>query len=52
MYLRISRFQFPKFRRRLEGIAVDRDVVIGVGRKTAGFGNSVQVEELYVIDPD
>lgn len=52
VYLRVNRFAFPAFRRRLEAISVGHDVIIGVGRKTAGFGNSVSVEELYVIDPD
>jgi DNA polymerase-3 subunit alpha len=52
VYLRVNRFAFPAFARRLESVAVGHDVVIGVGHKTAGFGNSVSVEELYVVDPD
>jgi len=52
VYLRINRFAFPRFRRRLEAIDVKVDVVIAVGRKTPGFGNSVAVDELYVIDPE
>jgi hypothetical protein len=52
VYLRVNRFAYPAFARRLESISVGHDVIIGVGRKTSGFGNSVAVEELYVIDPD
>lgn len=52
VYLRINRFVFPRFRGKLERIEVGHDVVIVVGRKSPGFGNSMSVEELYVIDPD
>lgn len=52
VYLRINRFAFPRFRRILERIEVGHDVVIAVGRKTPGFGNSIAVDKLYVIDPD
>jgi DNA polymerase III subunit alpha len=52
VYGRISRYSFPKFRRLLETIEVGHDVVIFTGHKTPGFGNSVAVEKLYVIDPD
>ena len=52
VYIRINRFVFPAFRGRLERIEVGHDVVIVVGRKTPGFGNSIAVDELYVIDPD
>jgi hypothetical protein len=51
-YLRVNRFAFPKWRRTLESITVEHDVVIAVGHKTSGFGNSIAIEELYVIDPD
>lgn len=52
VYLRINRFTFPRFRTKLERIEVGHDVVIVVGRKTPGFGNSIAVDELYVVDPD
>jgi hypothetical protein len=51
-YIRVNRFAFPKFRRMLESIEVGHDVVVARGRKSPGFGSSIQVEELYVIDPD
>jgi DNA polymerase III subunit alpha len=52
VYLRMNRFSFPTFRRILETIEVGHDVVIAEGRKTPGFGNSIAVERLWVIDPD
>jgi DNA polymerase-3 subunit alpha len=52
VYARINRFTFPRFRRKLETVEVGKDVVIVVGRKTPGFGNSLAVEQLYVIDPE
>jgi Zierdtviridae DNA polymerase len=52
VYGRINRYGFPKFRRRLESIAVGHDVVIIQGRKSPGFGNSITVENIWVIDPE
>ena len=52
VYLRINRWAFPKWRRTLESIDVGHDIVIGVGHKTSGFGNSLAIDKLYVIDPD
>jgi len=52
VYLRINRWSFPRWRRTLESVNVGHDVVIGVGHKTSGFGNSVAIEDLYVVDPD
>ena len=52
VYGRINRYVFPRFRGRLESVEVGIDVVIIVGRKSPGFGNSIAVDELYVIDPD
>ena len=52
VYGRINRFVFPRFRAKLESITVGHDIVIIVGRKTPGFGNSLAVDQLYVIDPE
>jgi DNA polymerase-3 subunit alpha len=52
VYIRINRFAFPKLARTLESIEVGHDVVIVRGYKTPGFGNSVAVDKLWVIDPD
>lgn len=52
VYLRISRWNFHKFKKQLEGIRTDKDVVIAVGQKRRGFGVSLQVSKLYVVDPE
>jgi DNA polymerase-3 subunit alpha len=52
VYLRVNRYNFPRLRRLLERVETGHDVVVGVGRKTPGFGNSIAIESLYVIDPD
>lgn len=52
VYLRFNRWKYPQFKRKLERIEEDRDVVIAVGRKRKGFGVSIQVDRLYVVDPE
>lgn len=52
VYIRTTRYSFPKFRRTLESIAVGHDIVVVSGRKSPGFGTSVFADEIYVIDPD
>jgi hypothetical protein len=52
VYGRITRYTFPKLRSLLETIEVGHDVVVMRGRKTPFFGNSIAVDDLWVIDPD
>lgn len=53
VYLRVNRFTFPRFKERLESIEVGRDVLYAVGkRKQDAFGNSMYVEQMYVITPE
>lgn len=52
VYLRVNRFRFPSLKRKIEGIAVNHDVVVCVGNRIAGFGTPLMVERLYVVDPD
>ncbi len=53
VYLRISRYKFPQFKRDLESLRLDHDVVWVIAKKSAmGFGASLQVEQLVIIDPD
>jgi DNA polymerase-3 subunit alpha len=52
VYVRTTRYSFPKFRRTLEGIAVGHDIVVVRGRKSPGFGTSVFADEIWVIDPE
>lgn len=53
VYLRITRFLFPSYRKALEELREDIDVVWVEARKsTGGFGASVYVKKLIVIDPE
>lgn len=53
VYVRITRFDFPKFRLGLEELRVDQDVVHVLARKSnGGFGASIYVKKLVVIDPE
>lgn len=52
VYLRVNRFKFPELKRTIESISVNRDVVVAVGSRIAGFGTPVMVDRLYVVDPD
>lgn len=52
VYLRFSRFKFPMFEKGLWSIDLDHDVVLIRGVKRGGFGTSIHVEKMWVIDPD
>jgi DNA polymerase III subunit alpha len=52
VYIRTTRFSFPKFRRKLETIDVGTDLVVVKGKKSPGFGTSVYVDDIWVISPD
>jgi hypothetical protein len=53
VYVRITRFDYPKFRRALGMIELNRDIVHVKARKSnGGFGASLYVENLVVIEPD
>lgn len=53
VYVRITRFDFPKYKRALEEIALKHDVIYVTSRKSKGrFGASLYVKSLHVIDPD
>jgi DNA polymerase-3 subunit alpha len=52
VYIRINRFNFDRFRVQLEAIEVMHDVVVARGHKTPGFGNSIAIDDMWVIDPD
>lgn len=52
VYLRFNRFSYPRFKKALESIRVGKDVVIITGKKTNGFGVSIAVDTLAVVDPD
>lgn len=53
VYVRITRFDFPKFRKALEELREDVDVIWVEARKSkGGFGASIYVKRLVVIDPE
>ena len=52
VYLRFSRYKFPMFETGLWSIDLDHDVVLIIGKKRGGFGTSIHVERMWVIDPD
>jgi DNA polymerase-3 subunit alpha len=52
VYARVNRFQFPKLQRRLATIRPNRDVVIILGNRIAGFGTPITIERVWVLDPD
>jgi DNA polymerase-3 subunit alpha len=52
VYVRITRFDFPKYRKALEELREDTDVIWVEARKSrGGFGASIYVRRLVVIDP-
>ncbi len=52
VYLRFNRFDFPKFADGLEQLRTNHDILLIIGQKKKGFGNSVQVKRMLIIDPD
>jgi DNA polymerase-3 subunit alpha len=52
VYGRITRYAYPRLKDILEMIEVGHDVVVMRGRKTPYFGNSIAIDDLWVIDPD
>lgn len=52
VYLRFNRWQFPRFKDQIESIRDGVDVVIAVAEKRRGFGVSLQVKRMYVVDPE
>ena len=52
VYLRVNRWHFGKFRRKIESIRPGEDVVVAIGEKRKAFGVSLQLKQLYVIDPE
>lgn len=53
VYVRITRFDFPKYKEALENITLKHDVIYAITRKSGGgFGASLYVRNLHVIDPD
>jgi DNA polymerase-3 subunit alpha len=52
VYARINRWKFPHLQKQLAMIHPNRDVVVILGNRIAGFGTPVTVERIWVFDPD
>jgi DNA polymerase-3 subunit alpha len=52
VYIRVNRWNFPKFKEVIEGIDLDKDIIIASGIKRGGFGVSMQLRDIVVINPD
>jgi DNA polymerase-3 subunit alpha len=52
VYLRFNRYNFPKFKAGLETLRPDADVLLIIGEKNRGFGNSLKVKKMMAIDPE
>lgn len=52
VYLRFYRQTFPRFEKGLWDAQLNHDVIVIKGKKRGGFGTSVHVSKMWVIDPD
>lgn len=53
VYIKVSRFVFPKFKEVLANLTIDHDVVWVMGKRSkAAFGLSIYARSIVVIDPD
>jgi DNA polymerase-3 subunit alpha len=52
IYVRFNRFIYPRWKRRIESIHENHDVIVVVGHRIEGFGTPMQAEQLWVIDPE
>jgi DNA polymerase-3 subunit alpha len=54
VYLRVSRYDFPRHRAKLEALGLNGDAVLVIGTKSSStaFGINIRVQRLIVIEPD
>jgi DNA polymerase-3 subunit alpha len=52
VFLRFSRFSFPEFEKALWDMELGKDMLLVRGIKRGGFGTSVHVENMWVIEGD
>jgi DNA polymerase-3 subunit alpha len=52
VYLRFDRYNFPKFEQGIKLLRPDTDVLLVMGIKSRGFGNSIKVRKMITIDPE
>lgn len=52
VYLRIDRFSYRRFARQISRITAGSDGVVATGRIVKGFGASIRVTKMWIIEPD
>lgn len=52
VYLRFDRYSFPKFEAGIKLLRPGTDVLLVMGIKSRGFGNSLKVRHMVAIDPE
>jgi DNA polymerase III subunit alpha len=52
IYVRFNRFIYPQWKRVIESIHENHDVIVCVGHRIEGFGTPMQAERIWVVDPD
>lgn len=52
VYVRFSRWDFPRFQDALWNMTLDHDVLLIKGVKKGGFGTGIHVKSAWCIDPD
>lgn len=52
VFLRFTRFRFPEFEKALWNMNLDEDIMLVRGVRKGGFGTSIHVENMWIIEPD
>lgn len=53
VYVRATRQNYPKWKKAIEGLREDRDIIVVEGKKGKGvFGANLYINRMWVIDPD
>jgi DNA polymerase-3 subunit alpha len=52
VYARVNRWQFPRLQKQLGMIHPNRDVIVILGNRIAGFGTPITIERMFIFDPD
>lgn len=50
VYLRVDRFRYPKFARKISEIASGSDGILVQGRAVRGFGAAIRIDRMWVIE--
>jgi len=50
VYLRVDRFRYPRFARKISEIAPGKDGILVQGKAVRGFGAAIRIDRMWVID--